>query len=287
MGACPSKDMAVCLVLFNPAKTKKLVQNYFTMIEKLKGLPVFTLELVYPDREPEIPEAIHIHGSSIMFQKENLCRILETYVPEKYTKLAFLDADILFDDPLWYAKASRSLDNHDVVQLFTKAQWLDEDGICMLERETVFNMKEKIWNSKYHPGFAWGFKREWYNKTGFFDYAVSGSGDTLSAIKWLRKDMPKGFKSLPKPLHKCYANFCPSPPRITCLPGTVKHLYHGSRENRQYTERHKLLDVQEDIDELLEKTPDGLFEWKDPKWNSVFLGYFVSRNDDSVELLTS
>jgi hypothetical protein len=286
MGVCPSKDMAICLVLFNPVKTKKLVQNYFTMIEKLKGLPVFTLELVYPGREPEIPEAIHIPGSSIMFHKENLCRILETHVPEKYTKLAFLDADILFDDSNWYAKASKALENHDVVQLFTKAQWLDSDGESMLERESVLKMRDVVWNWKYHPGFAWGFRREWYTKIGFFDYAVSGSGDTLSAMKWLKKDIPKGFKSLPNPLHKRYSEYCPNPPRITCLTGTVQHLYHGSRENRQYTERHKLLDVREDIDELLEKR-QGLFTWKDPKWNSVFLEYFVSRNDDSVELLTS
>jgi hypothetical protein len=286
MGACSSKDMAICLVLFNPARSKKLLHNYFAMIEHLKELPVFTLELVYPEREPEIPEAIHIHGKSMLFHKENLCRILETQIPKKYTKLAFIDADILFEDSDWYAKASHALETHDVVQLFTKAIWLDSDGDSMLERESVLSMKDKVWNSKYHPGFAWGFKREWYNKIGFFDYAVSGSGDTLSAIKWLKKDLPKGFKSLPKPLEKRYAEYCPVPPKITSLSGTVKHLFHGSRENRQYTERHKHLDVAEDIDDLLEKK-NGLFEWKDPKWNSIFLAYFISRNDDSIELETS
>jgi len=285
MGICPSKDLAICLVIFNPAKTKKIIENYFTMVSKLGDLPVFTIELVYPDREPEIPEAIHVRGKSIMFQKENLCRLLEKEIPKKYTKLAFLDADIIFEDQYWYYKASKLLDYYDVVQLFDKCTWLDSDGESFLDRESVLHMRDKTWNSKYHPGFAWGFRREWYNKVGFFDYAITGSGDTLSAIKWLRKDLPKGFKSLPKPLIKSYSEFCPNPPKITCLSGHIKHLFHGSRENRKYVERHRMLDVQEDITELIETR--GLFEWKHPKWNSIFLDYFISRNDDSVELLTS
>jgi hypothetical protein len=285
MGLCPSKDLAICIVIFNPAKSKKIIENYSRMVSELDDLPVFTLELVYPGRHGEISDAIHVHGKSIMFQKENLCRLLETYIPAKYTKLAFLDADILFEDPHWYQKASKLLDYCDVIQLFDRCQWLDPDGEPMLEREGVLRMRDKTWNGKYHPGFAWGFKREWYNKTGFFDYAVSGSGDTLSAMKWLRKDMPKGFKSLPKPLEKVYSEFCPSPPKISCLSGRVKHLFHGSRENRQYIERHQMLDVDEDIRDLMETR--GLFEWKDPKWNHVFLDYFVSRNDDSVELVMS
>jgi len=285
MGTCPSKDLAICIVIFNPAKSKKLIENYVTMRKQLGDLPLFTLELVYPKREEEISDAFHVHGDSVMFQKENLCRLLETYIPAKYTKLAFLDADILFEDPRWYQKASKLLDYCDVVQLFDTCVWLDPDGEPMLEREGVLKMRDKTWNGKYHPGFAWGFRREWYNKIGFFDYAVSGSGDTLSAMKWLRKDMPKGFKSLPKPLVKLYSEFCPNPPKISCLSGRVKHLFHGTRENRQYIERHKMLDVDEDIRDLMETR--GLFEWKDPKWNAVFLDYFVSRNDDSVELVMS
>jgi hypothetical protein len=285
MGTCPSKDLAVCIVIFNPAKSKKLIENYFTMVGLLNELPVFTLELVYPGRQPEIPGAIHVQGTSFMFQKENLCRLLEKEIPAKYTKLAFLDADIMFDDPHWYIRASKLLDYCDVIQLFDQCVWLDTDGEPMLEREGVLKMRDKTWNGKYHPGFAWGFKREWYNKTGFFDYAVSGSGDTLSAMKWLRKDMPKGFKSLPKPLEKLYSEFCPKPPKISCLSGKVRHLFHGSREDRKYIERHKMLDVEDDIRDLMETR--GLFEWKHPKWNHVFLEYFKSRNDDSVELVMS
>jgi hypothetical protein len=277
MGGYCSKDMAICLVIFNPARTRKIIQNYHEMRNALGSLPVFTIELVYPNREPEISDALHVFGNSIMFHKENLCRILEKNIPKKYTKLAFLDADILFEEG-WYSKGSAALDNYDVVQLFDKCQWLDSDGEVILERESVLNMTEKKWNSKYHPGFAWGFKRDWYNKVGFFDYAVSGSGDTLSAIKWLQKDVPAFFKSLPRPLVAAYSEFCPSPPKISRLDGTVKHLWHGTRENRKYVERHQMLDINADIRDLLDTK--GVFEWKDKEMSKRFLNYFISRNDD-------
>ena len=60
MGACPSKDMAIGIVIFNPAKSKKLISNYHEMMKHLQKYPVFTLELVYPGCEPELPDALHI-----------------------------------------------------------------------------------------------------------------------------------------------------------------------------------------------------------------------------------
>ena len=93
MGTCPSKDMAIGIVMFNPAKSKRLILNYYEMIKHLKEYPVFTLELVYPDREPEISDAFHIYGKSVMFQKENLCRILERKIPLKFKKIEFIVGD--------------------------------------------------------------------------------------------------------------------------------------------------------------------------------------------------
>jgi hypothetical protein len=291
MGLCPSKDMAIGIVIFNPAQSKKLIDNYYEMIKQFDKykLPFFTLELVYGDRRPEIPEGYHIKGKTVLFQKENLCRILETLIPRKFTKLAFLDADILFDDQEWYWKLSKALDSYDVIQPFETCFWLDEDKKIELERESVLKMSSQLWDSKYHPGFAWGFRREWYKKIGFFDYAVTGSGDTLSAIKWLDKSVSPKFQSLPVPLLRKYNEYCPpeDKPLISYLPGIIRHLYHGSRQNRQYTERHKILNIQEDIMDLLSINSDGLLEWnsKNQTFSEKMKQYFISRNDDNVVLV--
>jgi hypothetical protein len=84
-------------------------------------------------------------------------------------------------------------------------------------------------------------------------------------------------------MKKSYASYRKLPkPRVAMCPGDVFHLYHGSRKNRQYAERHKLLDVKRDIQDMLELNKDGVYEWVDGSWNKVFYAYFRGRNDDDI-----
>ena len=286
MGAKQSRDMAIGLVFFNPAGSKRMVMNYLYVWNLLKTLelPVFAMELVFDDAKPEIKKAFHVRGNSHMFHKERLCRLLEQRIPRKYTKLLFLDADIVFGGDTWYEEISELLNSNDVVHPFTRAHWLDLTYTNVeLTRETVVNMKGRMWDFKYHPGFAWAFRREWYRKVGFFDWAVTGSGDTLSSAKWLNKAFPEKFKSLPSAMKRAYTAYRNlESPTIASREGDVFHLYHGSRKNRQYSERHHLLDVNEDIQDMIVLNKDGVYEWKDPKWNLVMHAYFKNREDDDV-----
>ena len=288
MGVAASKDMAICLVFFNPAKSKRMLMNYLYVVNRYKneGVPLYTIELTFGDAAHEIADAIHVRSKSYMFHKERLCRLLEYHVPRKYTKLMFLDADVLFAGTEWYKGVSKLLDTNDVVQPFRYAHWLDLTyTTTTLTRETVLAMEGPMWNFKYHPGFAWAFRREWYKQVGFFDWAVSGSGDTLSAAHWLGMSFPKGFNSLPMALTNEYEKYCRLPrPRIACLEtGEVYHLYHGARKNRQYSERHALLNVKTDIRKLVQTNWFGAYEWISPAtWNPAFLDYFKNRNDDDL-----
>jgi hypothetical protein len=265
-----------------------MIMNYLYTKNQfdVQKIPNFTLELVYNNRTPELPNAFHVSSNSFMFHKENLYRILETKIPKKYKKLAFLDCDLLFQDPTWYEKTSKLLDDYDVVQPFETAYWLDLTySSATLQRDSIVKLHSPQWNFEYHPGFAWCMRRDWYIQTGFFDYAISGSGDTLSSAAWLRKVFPKNFQSLPKSIESEYTTFKKQKsPRITYLKGyTVHHLYHGSRVNRNYSERHKMINVQTDIHKLIVKNKDGVFEWKNPsEWNILFLKYFKGRNDDDL-----
>lgn len=288
MGQKQSKDMAVCFVVFNPAQTKRILMNYLYTKNQLdiQGIPNYTLELVYEGRTPELHNAFHVSSNSFMFHKENMYRVLEPMIPRRYTKLAFLDCDVLFPDSEWYWAVSKLLNTHDVVQPFEDAVWMDLTYTKpMLRRKSVLFLQTPMWDFQYHPGFAWCMRRDWFKRVGFFEYAVSGSGDTLSVSTWLRKTFPRNFQSLPKALVNEYVKFRTLPaPRITYLQGTIiLHLYHGARENRKYSERHKMLDVSDDITTLVHKNKRGIFEWKDPdRWNPLFLNYFVSRNDDDL-----
>ena len=281
-------DMAIGLVIFNPARTKRIIMNYLYTVNEFHRhrLPVFTLELCFGNSKPEISDSIVVRGNSHMFHKERLCRLLETKIPSVYSKVAFIDADILFDSPDWYQRTSKLLNEYDVVHPFERCNWLD------LKYKTVFRSQESVvkingtyFDASYHPGFAWAFRRDWYRSVGFYDHAVSGSGDALSAATWLNKEFPPGFKSLPVALRPSYDEFEKRPrPRITYLKAcTVSHLYHGTIHNRQYTNRHAILDIPKDIRSLLYENPDGVYECSSPlDWNPILLDYFKNRNDDDL-----
>ena len=293
MGQLQSKthDMAICFVFFNPSKSKRILMNYLYTVNRLREFPCYTIELVFEDRMPEIPASsnvFHVKSNSFMFHKERLCRVLESKIPKKYTKLVFLDADIIFSETNWYSQMSKKLNIFDVVQGFEFAHWLDLTyKNVMLSRESVVKTKGDIFSHTFHPGFAWGFNRKWYKKVGFFDWAVSGSGDTLSVAAWMKLRFEKGFHSLPISMKSLYEDYCTmKKPKISYLEDIhVFHLYHGSRVNRQYVDRHKLLNIPNDIHILIKLNKQGVYEWVEPhKWNPKLLAYFNTRDDDGVEI---
>lgn len=282
-------DMAICMVLFNPVNSKRMLMNYHFVVNefKLQNFPVFTLELIYPDRTPQIADAIHVKSNSIMFHKENMYRVLEKYVHPKFTKIACLDSDIIFKDKQWYSKTSKLLDSYDVVHPFETSSWLD-----LSYKTIVFSRKSFVllnsanidWN--YHPGFGWCFRREWYKKVGYFDYCLSGGGDTTSCVMWMKLIYKPGtfLSNNVADLFKEYVN---SPkPRITFLKDSVVyHLHHGSRKNRQYVVRSKIFDGCPDIREMILTNDHGIYEWKDEyraKMNQYFLKYLTDRGDDDL-----
>lgn len=276
------RDMAVGLVFFNPGKSKRMLMNYFYTIEKLKlaGIPYYTIELCFRKEDPEIKDAFHVRARTVLFHKERLCSILERKIPWYYRKIVFLDADLVFDTPTWYSQTSSLLNRYDAVQPFSSAVWMDLTYTKITqERLSVFYMdRTEKYNWRYHPGFAWAFNRSWFRKNGFYDYSITGSGDTLSAAAWLGviTDVHPAYKNT-------YVEYCKKPrPRIACTQGKVYHLYHGTHVNRKYVSRHTILDGVRDVQTLLRPNWDNVWEITDKRVEPMLLRYFLEREDDSL-----
>jgi hypothetical protein len=279
-----TNDMAIGFVFFNIAKSNRLLINYLYTTNKLKlsDIPYYTLEVVY--NEPEIPEAIHIECKSIMFQKERLCYVLEKHIPEKYTKILFLDCDIIFDNPNWYDDVSKLLNTYNLVHPFTTAIWLDITYMQILEkRDTLLSKKlpydnGSIWN--YHYGFGWAFQRKWYNEIGFFQYCIVGGGDLFSIFSWLNI-----YSNVHKFITDEYTKFFNfNKPSMSYITGTIYHLYHGSRINRAYFDRFKLMEDIKNIKDILIIEENKPFEFK-PQYsylNDKIKEYLINRDDDSI-----
>ncbi len=291
----PSRnDIAVLLVFFDYIGSVRILMNYLFMREKLKlaNIPVFTLELVMTGSKPKIRDAIHVYGSSYLFQKEHLIRLLEKQIPEKFTKLACLDADVLFDNPDWYDKLSIMLDTSKIVQCFDIAIWLD---ITYTKSQKTSNSCLKVPSGKrfydenngknYHPGFAWAFTRDWYNKAGFYDLAIIGSGDTMFAYGVMGYPIQENNYET-RIYKKSYTDWkmTTENPRCSLLPVTLYHLYHGPIANRQYVSRYSYFEEYKEIEECISgKNEDGVYELKDSIVNSNMLTFFKTRNDDGID----
>lgn len=279
------RDMAIGFVFFNPARSKRMLMNYLYTVEKLKvaNIPYYTLELVFNGREPEIADAHHVWSKSYLFHKERLCTLLEAKIPWWYSKVMFMDADIVFGNIDWYSEVSNALWDHDVVQPFATAVWMDITySRAMQIRESVVYMdKANTFDHKLHPGFAWAFRRKWFRKVGFFEYGVTGSGDTLSAAAWLGVKFPPTY--LKPALVPAYREFDKLPkPRITCASGAVYHLWHGTHVNRKYVDRHVILDGIADIRKVMRPNWTGAWEFSVRGLSERLQRYFVEREDDGI-----
>jgi len=291
-----TKDIAIGLVYFNSAKSKRLLMNYLYVLEKYKvaGIPTYTIEMY--DDTPEIKDAVHVKTDFILFQKERLCYILEKHIPEKYTKLLFIDTDVVFDNINWYNDLSKKLDTFNIVQPFKNAIWLDITYKKVLKSRVsvVFYNKFGIIKKSgallggYHPGFGWGFQRTWYRKYGFFQYGILGGGDRFSCTSWMNKTWYKDYiksKSYILPVLKEYINSIDIAPSICYINTSIYHLWHGSKKNRQYETRDIIFKSIKDIRDILTVEPNGLFALKDSasSLKPLIRKYFKNRDDDGVE----
>jgi hypothetical protein len=287
-------DLAVGLVFFNSARSKRLLMNYLYIVEKLKiaKIPYYTLELVYDGRSPEITDAFHLRGSSYMFQKENLCHLLEKRIPKYYTKLLFLDADLVFSDPDWYNNLSESLNTYEVVQPFTNALWLNlEYNNIIMQRITCVLDKDKAECNIQgaHVGFAWAFQRSYFNEVGMFRYDITGGGDSYCSMlylnnrSYLKKD--SAVKQCTNEFNNMFNNS--RRPSLNFLNGNIYHLWHGSIENRNYMCRRSLLNTDNDITDILTETSDGILKFIDININNKFYNFFMNRYDDGLSSPTN
>jgi hypothetical protein len=294
-------DMAIGFVFFNPAKSTRMLMNYLYCTEKLRTaqIPYFTLELCYGDNIPEIKKAFHIQtrDENVMFHKEQLCHILEKKIPSHFRKLLFLDTDLIFENTSFYDEVSELLNKNDIVQPFKVAKWVNQEykGVLQERLSCVLMNRNKPYNSvHYHPGFGWGFKRKWFKKVGFFQLGITGSGDTLSVAAWLQMEAPKVclVPAIKEAYNEYYELVRQSPPTISCANDSVFHLWHGTHTKRQYVNRHVILRDVEDVRDIVEISPNGIFEYnygRDHDSSRIVTlvakelkQYFIQREDDEV-----
>jgi hypothetical protein len=305
------KDLAVCIAYFNPIGFAAPLRNLRTVLTQYRAarVPVFIIQLVYdsfPAPAPPLEACalaedavegevtiVTVHSSTAMFHKENLWNVGVDHIPPQYTKLLFVDNDIVFTEPHWSRVLSDSLDAALVVQPFRSIALQTAAGevqrtlasfLCAATHRP--SSPRSPWSA---PGYAIACQRRWLQAVGgFMDMAIMGGGDALTMAALTGVDIQHHMCWTHQPYaHAAWKAFCdqvqasldPSLEFWTYAPLHIQHLYHGQAENRQYSTRHDRTKLM--THEWFYKNKDRVWECIDPEYmNAITLPYFAGRKED-------
>jgi hypothetical protein len=299
------QKLAVIVPFFNVHTNPMLIENYENFRREISE-DVFVVEAAFCSTPYQIEESkdfLRIRGDELnfMWQKERLLNLALKKLPPEYTDVAWIDADVLFDNKNWVRDLKDGLNKYCFLQLFETAQWLDKVGHPEVVFNTIVKQCENLFADAgeaqangYHPGFAWAARREILDKTGWFDQHICGNGDSfiyyaisghLFSPNYLQmKNRLIGF-------NYCFLKFrdkikkANAASSLSFIPGNVRHMYHGDFKDRDYAGRQKhMMDVEFDPIEDLVLDNNGLYRWaqneKTVKLSQNILEYFKQRNKD-------
>lgn len=295
----------VIIVISNPCQFARryiLAREFIQRIENEEEyVNLYIVELAYNDQKFYVTNSKNKNHLQIktdtapLWHKENMINIGVKYLlPKDWKAFAWIDADIEFESPNWSLDTLKVLNGcMDVVQLFNNALDLDQNNDIMTVH-TSFGyqyQKRRAYTTRqfnyWHPGFAYAITRRAYEKIGgLYEKAILGSGDNIMACSFINK----GLNTINDQSTESYKNSVveyqkkASKLRLGYIPGVIRHYFHGSKANRKYNDRWKILlkynyDPQIHItknkmDLLIptDKCPKGMLD--------EIMEYFKERNED-------
>jgi hypothetical protein len=251
----------VVIAISNPclyAKRYILLKEFVKRIEEEEtNVELFVVELIYKDQrfivtDKKNKKHLQLCVDTPIWHKENMINLGVKYLlPKNWKAFAWIDADIEFENSTWALDTLKILNGcKDVVQIFSHCIDMDKDESSLNHFNSFgysFNKNKKFITKGldyWHPGYAWAITKKAYEKIGgIYDKGVLGSGDSIMALSFINK-----CKNMINPNYSDdYNNSMleyqekAKTLRIGYTPGVIRHHYHGSKKNRNYTERWKIL----------------------------------------------
>ena len=255
----------------------------------------------------------------LLWQKERLLTMLADDVVSKtdYKYLAWVDADVLFQNPTWVKDACDKLEDYMVIQTFDSASLLDHDLNVKQIPEEYYGLPQrhlsaiKYWEltgsdtqrpvnlggpPKSQCGFAWASCREFFEQLGMEERNVFGDSDSfmLAALTGgepffnvhIHNCMGPGtvsaFNDYKDSLRKLASDL--GKDLVSCSKGALYHLQHGSLAGKQYVDRLTMIrEGRYDCFMDIQKDKNGLFSLTDsatPKLRENLIKYFNDREED-------
>ncbi|MBI5509392.1 MAG: hypothetical protein HY903_11630 [Deltaproteobacteria bacterium] len=307
----PVADLGIVTSYFNPSGFASKRANYERFVAPMRaaGFSCRTIECAFGEAPFELgahADVIRVRSRSVMFQKERLLNLAIGRLPPTCTKVAWIDGDVLFTDPLWAVRASERLDTCQVIQPFDTAYRLpprvyhyDGSGIaCRSFAATFVDDPEAFARGNFHQhgdtGFAWAARRQLVAKHGLYDAMILGSADHVMGHAVLGDWTSGCIRTTAGVNNPCAADlrawgrrfYADAKGSLGFAAGSLLHLWHGKAVNRRYVERtKKLVGFGFDPKTDLRIGESGAWEWASPKpeLHTWVEAYFRDRQEDDEE----
>jgi hypothetical protein len=298
---------------WNAARFARRLHNYRVFREHLQ-VPLLTVELSFADgfdlAPPDADRLVQLKGGSVLWQKERLLNVAARALPDSCENVAWLDADILFEDEDWSSRANEALEHSRLLQLFDRAIALGREeprapvggggprkpvesvlAASMGGREVQDDLRSPMAWSLGQPanGLAWAARREFFDRVALYDACILGSGDRalVCAALGVPELLQPALRLSPAHMthYLCWASRFRD--WLDCgyafLRGTVFHLWHGQPEHRRIEDRYDGLErFRFDPNRDVEPEPNGAWRWATDKraMHEYVSGYFFSRMEN-------
>jgi hypothetical protein len=299
------KDLAVVCCYFNPLHHKSRLKNYeiFRRGIELADVELLTVELAIGNDPYELSSfsnVIQLRCRDVLWHKENLLNIgIKELISRGYKKIAWLDADIIFDGVDWVDELSEKLDKYMVCQVFEKANrdFSSSQKGKIYESAAKYALKfQEINLSGYSSGFGWAARSELLEKINLYDAAIIGGGDLLILFacffnnenirkQIMKMDFLRDFGPLFLKNYfewaKKWADLVQG--NVGYADSFIRALYHGEIKKRYYVSRYLPLSKHKfDPCSDIKKDSNSCWEWatNKRKLHKKIKDYFISRKED-------
>lgn len=304
--------------LFNPSGSRRRIENFRRFRERsaAQGLRLVAVELAFDRGEHELRPGVDAEiviqrrSATVLWQKERLLNLALEQLPDECTAVGWIDADVLFEDDDWVGTSEQLLERYPVVQPFSTAIRLPRDGrvedypgravgsgIPEGRGEATYSpslgsmLDRTISRFAGTPGYAWCARRTVLEGVGFYDRCIVGGADRELALamthapgKIPRRKTRIHHEPLRRHMQPWHARlYSRVEGRVGHRPGVIHHLWHGAARDRDYVDRHSILErygfsPEHDI----ELDEQGCWRWADarPELVAAVADYFASRRED-------
>ncbi len=317
----------VISVLSNPVRYKKRFELYDEFEKHMKdlGATLITVEIAFGDRPFVMTQRddkydLQVRTDHELWLKENAINLAIAYlcqIDPDWKYVAWVDADIHFLNRNIVEETTHQLQHYDVVQMFSHVTDMGPNleplktmqgfmysyvkGGCVPPLGPGYSpyygryyghKKGTFW----HPGFAWAARRSALDRITLFDKAILGSADHHMAMGLIGC----AERSLPKGLNQSYVDSVMNWQEIAeyrlrrnvgYVPGMITHFWHGSKMNRKYVERWRILiDNQYNPNTDISRDQQGLYRlnyhhgMRSITLRDQIRQYFRARHEDSIDV---